>query len=138
MECVGSVESGLQAMRWSPDQELLILITGIVLMPLTLHLHFTGNSVCNQQLMNCIMGIKNMLYLSISLNKLCDVQRSLPGGSHMEDQMCKDTNDCKTFTKHFHLYKERVSLLKVSSLLLWLLCVKSSISMDNTGTFMKI
>ncbi len=28
MECVGSVESGLTAMAWSPDQELLVLATG--------------------------------------------------------------------------------------------------------------
>jgi hypothetical protein len=28
LECMGSVDSGLTAMQWSPDQELIVLITG--------------------------------------------------------------------------------------------------------------
>lgn len=28
LECVGSVDSGLTAMRWSPDEELVLLTTG--------------------------------------------------------------------------------------------------------------
>lgn len=29
VECVGSVDSGLSTMSWSPDQELVLLVTGI-------------------------------------------------------------------------------------------------------------
>ena len=29
VECVGTVDSGLQAMSWSPDNELLVLVTGV-------------------------------------------------------------------------------------------------------------
>lgn len=28
MECVGSVDSGLTSMSWSPDEELVVLTTG--------------------------------------------------------------------------------------------------------------
>lgn len=28
LECVGSVESGLTSMSWSPDEELVVLTTG--------------------------------------------------------------------------------------------------------------
>lgn len=30
IEVVGSVESGIKAAEWSPDEELLVLITGTV------------------------------------------------------------------------------------------------------------
>lgn len=29
LECVGSVESGLTSMSWSPDEELVVLTTGL-------------------------------------------------------------------------------------------------------------
>lgn len=31
LECVGSVESGLSSMSWSPDEELVVLTTGLLL-----------------------------------------------------------------------------------------------------------
>lgn len=31
LECVGSVDSGLTGMTWSPDQELVTLTTGLYL-----------------------------------------------------------------------------------------------------------
>ena len=31
LECVGSVDSGITGMQWSPDLELLILTTGIII-----------------------------------------------------------------------------------------------------------
>ena len=33
LECVGSVESGLTSMTWSPDQELVVLATGMFSTP---------------------------------------------------------------------------------------------------------
>ena len=29
LECVGSVDSGLRCMAWSPDQELVVFMTGL-------------------------------------------------------------------------------------------------------------
>lgn len=29
IECVGSVDSGLKSMAWSPDQELVVFMTGL-------------------------------------------------------------------------------------------------------------
>ena len=29
LECVGSVDSGLSCMAWSPDQELVVFMTGL-------------------------------------------------------------------------------------------------------------
>lgn len=37
LECVGSVESGLTSMSWSPDEELVVLTTGLLLRCVSQH-----------------------------------------------------------------------------------------------------
>uniref|UniRef100_A0A8C5RNP9 IkappaB kinase complex-associated protein n=1 Tax=Laticauda laticaudata TaxID=8630 RepID=A0A8C5RNP9_LATLA len=40
LECVGSVDSGLTAMSWSPDQELVLLATGVETLSMKYFLDF--------------------------------------------------------------------------------------------------